>query len=365
MIIITLSLARIRVKPGRYFSRNIRYGFRQMLRGPKSEEGWLRDAWERAYRNGFRNFTLDEYKDEYVDLYYWKLKGEGVTHKSVSDAKRHFSNWLDNELKKQKDDRAKNKKLSAELQQIRQEKSFAAKLKQEQIYNLVERHKKTILQDFEYDLTNPAEYYAHRDLVRQLGNDYTGREFREFEVDENNSKVLSFLLYYFNGCRLAEKVFPDEDYKIHKNLLIVGAPGTGKTMIMQIFADYLRLTRNPSQFENLSVTQMMNYYKMNGHIDLYSYNEGQSKGFNPAPFNICLNDIGLETENQKSYGTSLDSVIDEFLYARYEIYQQFGKKYHITSNLNIGDFRKRFEGRLIDRFKSFNVIPLLGNSRRR
>lgn len=39
-------------------------------------------------------------------------------------------------------------KLSAELQQIRQEKSFAAKLKQEQIYNLVERHKKTILQDF-------------------------------------------------------------------------------------------------------------------------------------------------------------------------------------------------------------------------
>ena len=177
-------------------------------------------------------------------------------------------------------------KLSAELQQIRQEKSFAAKLKQEQIYNLVERHKKTILQDFEYDLTNPAEYYAHRDLVRQLGNDYTGREFREFEVDENNSKILSFLLYYFNGCRLAEKVFPDEDYKIHKN--------------MQIFADYLRLTRNPSQFENLSVTQMMNYYKMNGHIDLYSDNEGQSKGFKPAPFNICLNDIGLETENQKS-----------------------------------------------------------------
>lgn len=36
----------------------------------KSEEGWLRDAWERAYRNGFRNFTLDECKDKYVDLYY-------------------------------------------------------------------------------------------------------------------------------------------------------------------------------------------------------------------------------------------------------------------------------------------------------
>ena len=229
----------------------------------------------------------------------------------------------------------------------------------------MERHKKTILQDFEYDLTNPNEFYAHRDFIKRLGSDYTGREFRDFEVDENNAKVLSFLLYYFNGCRLAEKVFPDEDYKIHKNLLLVGDPGTGKTILMQIFADYLRLTHNPNRFQNLSVTQMMNYYKMNGHIDLYSYNEGQSKGFKPEPFNICLNDIGLETENQKSYGTSLNSVIDEFLYARYEIYQQFGKKYHITSNLNIDDFKDRFKGRLIDRFKSFNVIPLLGESRRK
>lgn len=192
-----------------------------------------------------------------------------------------------------------------------------------------------------------------------------GREFREFEVDKNNSKVLSFLLYYFNGCRYAEQVFPDEDYKIHKNLLLVGKPGAGKTMLMQIFSDYLRLTHNPNTFENLSVTQMMNYYKMNGHIDRHTFNEGQSKGFKPEPFNICLNDIGVETENQKSYGTSLNSVIDEFLYARYEIYQQFGKMYHITSNLDADEFKKRFVNRLVDRFKSFNVIPLLGNSRRK
>lgn len=214
-------------------------------------------------------------------------------------------------------------------------------------------------------MTNPNEYHTHAGFIRQLGNDYMGREFREFEVDEHNSKVLSFLLYYFNGCRLAEKVFPNENYKVHKNLLLVGNSGTGKTMLMQIFSDYLRLTRNPNSFENLSVTQMMNYYKIKGHIDLYSYNEGQSKGFKPKPFNICLNDIGLETENQKSYGTSLNSVIDEFLYARYEIYQQLNKKYHITSNLSVDEFDNRFGKRLIDRFKSFNVIPLLGNSRRK
>lgn len=67
------------------------------------EEGWLRDAWERAYRTGFKSLTFEECRDKYVDLYFWKLKGEGVSHKSISDAKHHFSNWLITELKKQKD----------------------------------------------------------------------------------------------------------------------------------------------------------------------------------------------------------------------------------------------------------------------
>lgn len=228
----------------------------------------------------------------------------------------------------------------------------------------METHKKTIQNVFEYDLTNKDEYRAHWSLLCEIGRNYTEKEFREFEVDNYNTKILQFLLYYFNGCKYAERVFPEENYKIHKNLLIVGLPGTGKTMLMQIFSDYLRLTRNPNAFENLSVTQMMNYYKIHGHIDLYTYNENQSKGFKPNPFSICLNDIGLETENQKSYGTSLNSVINEFLYARYEIYQNQFKNYHITSNLDVDGFSDRFGGRLIDRFKSFNVIPILGNSRR-
>lgn len=224
--------------------------------------------------------------------------------------------------------------------------------------------KKDIQENSEYDLTDFEEFDRHCAMIEQIGAAYMGREFREFIVDSYNIDVIKFLVYYFNNCKLAENVFPDEGYKVHKNLMILGSPGTGKTLLMQIFSDYLRLTRNPNMFYNLSVTQMMNYYKMKGHIDRYTYNEEEGKGIEGNPFNICLNDVGLETENQKSYGTSLDSVIDEFLYARYEIYQSHFKKYHITSNLSVDDFKKRFGNRLIDRFKSFNVIPLLGGSRR-
>ena len=166
------------------------------------------------------------------------------------------------------------KNLSSKLQNLMEKEAGKRKLTLQQIENLIQRHKESIQNVSEYDLTDTQEYYSHWNLISNLGTDYTERGFRKFDVDDNNSKLIQFLLYYFNGCRYAQNVFPEENYKVHKNLLLVGEPGTGKTMLMQIFADYLKLTCNPNAFENLSVTQMMNYYKIHGHIDLYTYNSG-------------------------------------------------------------------------------------------
>lgn len=216
-----------------------------------------------------------------------------------------------------------------------------------------------------YDLGNANEYIKHSRLVVALGNQIMGREFRPFEVDEYNIKVLRFLLLYFHHSPLALDVFPDREYKLHKNLFIIGEPGTGKTLIMQVFADYLKHLRLQKQFHNISVTQMMNYHKVNGHIDRFTYNEDKgNRSFEGAPVAVCLNDIGIDTEMQKSYGTSLTSVIDEFLFARYEIYQNRMINYHLTSNMSVEQCKSRFETRLFDRFKTFNVIPLGGASRR-
>lgn len=235
----------------------------------------------------------------------------------------------------------------------------------EQTINLQRKHLKTIQQDSEYDLSIAEVYESHAQFVKRIGDNYMSREFRGFDIDDNNKKLLRFLLFYFNNCKLAEDVFEGEDYRIHKNIMLIGEPGTGKTIIMQIFSDYLKLTRNPNFYHNLSVTQMMNYYKINGHIDRFTYNENGKNSLEGNPFHVCLNDIGLETEKQKSFGTILESVIDEFLFARYEIYQQFFIKYHMTSNLTVSEFKKRFGDRLVDRFKGFNVIAMTGESRRK
>ena len=140
------------------------------------------------------------------------------------------------------------KNLSSKLQNLMEKEAGKRKLTLQQIENLIQRHKESIQNVSEYDLTDTQEYYSHWNLISNLGTDYTEREFRKFDVDDNNSKLIQFLLYYFNGCRYAQNVFPEENYKVHKNLLLVGEPGTGKTMLMQIFADYLKLTCNPNAF---------------------------------------------------------------------------------------------------------------------
>lgn len=245
--------------------------------------------------------------------------------------------------------------------------NHTATLDRSRAYNLWRKHQKSISRHQSgFDMTDENEFKSHTALVKSIGNNYMGREFRDFEVDENNRLLMRFLLYYFHGCHLATEVYPNQGFTSYKNLLLLGEPGTGKTMIMQVYADYLKLLGINTAYHNISVTQMMNYYKQHGHIDRYTYNEeGANKSFDGNPLHVCLNDIGLETEAQKSYGTSLTSVIDEFLFARYEIYQHRMIHYHLTSNLTVAEIKHRFENRLVDRFKSFNVIPLTGGSRRK
>lgn len=211
----------------------------------------------------------------------------------------------------------------------------------------------------------PEVYHAHANLFFQIANKVLAYQHRAFVIDDNNREVLRFLLYYFNDCPLAEEVFPGRGYKLHKHIMLQGNVGTGKTLLMEIFSEYLRYTGNPNFFYNLSVTQMINYYTLHNNLDRYTFNEEENKGFQCKPVNICLNDIGVQTTT--FYGMDTKVLTDEFLHARNEIWSQFHLKAHVTTNLSIEQLKEKYKdgfGRLIDRFKTYNVIPLGGNSRR-
>lgn len=216
------------------------------------------------------------------------------------------------------------------------------------------------------DLSSKEVYNAHcQALIWVANNVVLHYQRRKFVVDDNNRDVLRFMLYYFNGCPLAEEVFPGRGYKLHKHLLLMGAVGTGKTLLMQVFSEYLRITNNPRFFYNLSVTQMVNYYTLHNNLDRYTFNEEENKGFQCTPVNICLNDIGVQSI--KFYGTDTELLTNEFLHARNEIWTNYHKMAHLTTNLTVEQLQEKYKdgfGRLLDRFKTYNVIPLAGESRR-
>ena len=206
------------------------------------------------------------------------------------------------------------------------------------------------------DLTDHSVYEMHSRLFMYIANNIVmASQHREFVIDDDNRLVIRFLLYYFNNCPLAEDVFPGRGYKLHKNIMLQGGLGVGKTMIMQCFSEYLKRIKSPRFFHNLSVTQMVNYYTIHNNFDRYTFYEEDSKGFMPKP--------------EIFYGMNTSVLTDDFLLARNDIWAGWDKFAHITTNLDEKALIARFTkgdkyGRLVDRFKTYNVIPVTGKSRR-
>lgn len=248
-----------------------------------------------------------------------------------------------------------------------QQPKQASKMEQMEFGKILQRIARTMQQQkqaFE-DLSDEQTYQQHAKLTIYIANMLLAPQRKKFVVDEHNKQVMRFMLYYFNECPLCEQVFPEKHYKLNNHLLLCGKAGTGKTLLMQVFSEYLRYTENPHAFYNLSVTQMVNYYTLHNNLDRYTYNEEGSKGFKPQPVNICLNDIGVESKTYFGMDTKL--LTNEFLHARNEIWTAYGKHGHVTTNLDVAMLKKEFAdsfGRLIDRFKTYNVLTLGGESRR-
>lgn len=224
------------------------------------------------------------------------------------------------------------------------------------------------LQDYP-DLRDPGVLEMHKGFFLKVCNEHVlAPQHRKFIFDENNRQIILFLLYYFNNCELANDVFPDRGYKLHKNIMLQGPKGVGKTILMQCFADYLMRIKSPRAFYNLSVSQMINHYQLHSNIDAYTFNEEGSHAFKPKPVNLCLNDLGLD-EQEVYFGTKTALLSDKFLAARNDVWQHFDKFAHITTNLDTKALVNRFKqhdpyDRVIDRFKTYNIIPLTGESRR-
>ena len=158
-----------------------------------------------------------------------------------------------------------------------------------------------------------------------------------FVVDEHNKDLINQLYYYL----IASEQFKGD---LVKGILLLGAIGNGKTVIMESFIDVFNSTSNKI------ITTV--------HAkDLSRIIIDNTVGYlNKRP--LFIDDIGKEQESIKNYGTTVHPFEDTIN----ERYKNFGLTFG-TANYTLDDLP--YDRHTIDRMKQmFNVIILPGKSRR-
>ena len=208
-------------------------------------------------------------------------------------------------------------------------------------------------------------------IVAQQGDTFT--------KDERTANLYYFVVAYLHRwtghfakatAELRRLGMIQESY-IDRPLCIIGDKGVGKTLLMLTASTYAEeLALWDRWFISTSAQELLNHFRVNSNLDYYTYNAKgeqaiQGYTFTGGVHSVCLNDLGIELESkQQHYGTDLRSVVEEFLMARYELYQSKGSMCHVTTNLDLDKLSTEYPPRLVDRLKQYNFIFWRGSSKR-
>ncbi|WP_050710496.1 hypothetical protein [Dysgonomonas sp. HGC4] len=173
----------------------------------------------------------------------------------------------------------------------------------------------------------------------------------EFVIDSSNRGVVTNLFNYFNGI--------EGKYSLDKGLWIYGDIGTGKSSLMQIFSEYMKLEFNG--FKLHICNGIANAYSVSGDLDLYTYNQ---HGYIGKPVWMCFDELGREAVPANHFGTKLN-VMQHILHIRYSLWQSSRLKTFVTTNCDPFQIESLYGDFIRDRIREmFNVILVEGNSRR-
>lgn len=192
----------------------------------------------------------------------------------------------------------------------------------------------------------------------------------EFKVTDQNEKQLHAMALYFTLAKHFES--PEiakiiEQPSLSKGLLIRGHVGTGKTMAMRLFNNFLSQF-NLQGFRIVACRHAVREYRDEGGRVLERYGRKSysgGAGERPKPLSVCFDDLGQEDTKAKSWGNE-SGVMGDILLDRYECFLRDGMITHATTNLTNAQLKDTYGLRLYDRMKEmFNVIKMEGDSFRK
>lgn len=205
------------------------------------------------------------------------------------------------------------------------------------------------------DKITAAEIRGYKNNFMQVANEHMCYLGTRFSLDENNrdavSKIFDYLMRIEN---------PDIDP--YKGIILIGNIGTGKSTLMQIFAEFIRqFDFGKHSWKVVPTATVVEIYSTTGNLDKFTYNKS---GFSGKPFLVCFDELGREPLSANYMGTKTN-VMMSILQVRYQLWQQDGLRTFATSNFDIPEFVDFYGEYVADRMKEmFNIIYIGGESRR-
>ncbi len=207
--------------------------------------------------------------------------------------------------------------------------------------------------------------YKYKDTW-QLIQEHGANVCPGFQVTDQNEKELHALALYFTQSENFLKLKQLEAPSLTKGILLRGQVGTGKTLAMRLFNNFLSEV-NVRGFRILACRHAVREYRQEGDKALERYGRKcySSDPDQRRPLVICFDDLGVEDTKAKSYGNE-PSVMGDILMDRYEAFIRDGMLTHVTTNLTNAQLKETYGLRIYDRMKEmFNVIKMEGKSFRK
>lgn len=172
-----------------------------------------------------------------------------------------------------------------------------------------------------------------------------------FSADYRNKKLVSDLFSYFLGL-------PGE-LDTGKGLWLEGTVGTGKSMLMYVFSEFMKSRQDG--FKVHICSSITTEYSLSGNLDKYLANQN---GYIGEPVPMCFDELGREPMPASYYGQKLN-VMQHILHVRYSYWQATGLKTYITTNCTADQIESLYGDYIRDRrYEMFNIVPVTGESRR-